>query len=143
MLPSVLVSARRRLLLGLLILPFACTVVRPANGEPPSIRSEKGRFAVRLTGIERPERLNHLHGFDLLLTDNAGKPVTGASIVLSGLRRDSNNPLPTSPRVSSAPGLGLYRAEGLRFHMAGEWQLIFAIDSGGIHDSAVLDVTVK
>jgi YtkA-like len=140
---SAFAPARRWLLLSLLLLPLARAVARPVEPEALSIRSEKARFTVRVTGIDRPERLNRLHGFDLQLADAAGKPVTDATIMLSGLRDDSNIPLPTSPQVSPAPGNGRYCVEGLRFHMPGDWQLIFAIDSGGVRDRASLNIIVK
>ena len=132
---------RRGLLLSLLLLlAFAPAVAQPAA---LSLRSEKAHFTLRVTGIGRPERLNHLHGFDLQLADAAGRPLSGATIALTGLREDSNSPLPTAPRVAPAPGNGQYRAEGLRFHMPGEWRLIFSIDSGGIRDRAILSIIVK
>jgi YtkA-like len=141
--PSSALLARRWLLLSLLSLPLARAVARPAEPGALSVRSEKAHFIVRVSGIDHPERLNHLHGFALQLTDGAGKPVTDAKVELFGRRDDSDSALPTSPQVSPAAGNGRYRVEGLRFHMPGAWQLIFAIDSGGIRDRAVLNIIVR
>jgi hypothetical protein len=141
--PSSALAARRWLLLSLLLLPLAPVVARPVAPEPLPIRSEAGHFIVRVTGIDRPEHLNHLHGFELRLADAAGKPVTDATVVLSGLRSDSNSPLPTLPQVLPVAGDGRYWAEGLRFHMPGDWQMIFTIDSSGIRDRAFLHVIVQ
>jgi hypothetical protein len=106
-------------------------------------RSEGGHFTLRVTGIAAPERINHLHGFDLALASADGRPVDGASIALSGQRLFAPNPLPTSPQVSPGAGPGNYRAEGLRFHMPGDWHLVFDIEVGQIHDRAILDVAVQ
>jgi hypothetical protein len=114
-----------------------------ASAAPVTIRSAGGHFILRVSGIGLPERINHLHGFDLVLTTTDAEPVTGASIVLTGERRFAPNPLPTLPQVRAAPGPGNYRVEGLRFHMAGEWHLVFAIEFAQIHDRAALDVVVK
>ncbi len=111
--------------------------------EPISLRSEADRFAIRIEGIERPERVNHLHGFELALATADGKPATGATIVLTGQRRYSTSPLPTLPQVFSASGEGKYRVEGLRFHIAGEWRLVFEINFKQIRDRVALDVLVK
>lgn len=132
-----------RLSVSVPLLALIWAVAAPVHAAPLSIKSEAGKFILQVRGIARPERLNHLHGFDLMLTTAGGKPVPGATIGLSGLRRETSSPLPTLPQVSAAPGAGHYRAEGLRFHMPGEWQLIFAIGDGAIRDRALLDIVVK
>ena len=133
----------RRSIISAPLLALVWAAVAPAQAAPLSIKSEAGKLTVQVSGIDRPERLNHLHGFGLVLATAGGKPASGASIGLSGLRRDTNSPLPTMPQVSAVPGAGHYRVEGLRFHMPGEWRLIFAIGDGAIRDRAVLDIVVK
>jgi hypothetical protein len=137
---SVSAATRRQWILGLPGIALACAVARPAKAEPLSIRSETGRFTVRISGLGRRERLNYLHGFDFVLMTADGNPASGASIVLTGRRRDTNNSLPTAPRVTAAPGPGHYRAEGLRFHMPGEWRLILTIALKDLRDAAALDI---
>jgi hypothetical protein len=141
--PRSALAAHHWLWLSLLLIPLALVGAGPVAAQPLSIRSEGGHFSLRVTGIDRPERLNHLHGFEFRLTDAAGKPVNHAMVVLSGRRSDSDSPLPTSPQIMPTAEGGSYRAEGLRFHMPGDWQLIFAIVSGGIRDRAVLNVVVR
>jgi len=133
----------RRLKVGLLALILMCAVARPVPAEPIVLRTENGGFSVRLTGIERPERVNHLHGLDLSLTTADGRPAAGASIVVTGQHRYALNPLPTSPRVQPGSQDGAYRLEGLRFHMTGEWHLVLAIEFEQIHDRLSLDIIVK
>jgi hypothetical protein len=115
----------------------------PLSAQPLSLRSQDGRFRLRVDGIERPEHLNHLHGLDLVLTAADGAPATGATIVLTGQRRYSTSPLPTLPQVIAAGADGAYRVEGLRFHIAGEWHLVFDIDFKQNRDRVGLDVLVK
>lgn len=137
--PLLVCWMRRRLVANLAVLILVGT--GPALGTPMSIRSAAGYFTVRLTGIGRTEPLNHMHGFDLWLTSK-GKPVDGATIVLTGSRRETDNPLPTLPQISFTGTPGRYRGEGLRFHMPGNWQLTFTIASGTIRDRAIVDVAV-
>jgi hypothetical protein len=114
-----------------------------AATQPIELRSEADQLVLRITGIDRPERLNHLHGFEMTLTLADGRPAAGASIMLSGQHRYALNPLPTSPRIQPDVGPGRYKVEGLRFHVAGEWRLFFAVELEHVRDRISLDVLVK
>lgn len=134
-----------RRLIGLAATLVAAAVLAGAGpqAEPTVVRSDDGHFILRIAGIDRPERINRMHGFDLMLVTPTGEPVTGASIGLTGERRSTTNPLPTMPQITPAGGAGRYRAEGLRFHMPGEWWLAFDIRFAHIRDRATLAVEVK
>lgn len=136
-------NVRRLIGLAAAIVAAAALIGAAPQAEPTIVRSEAGRFILRIVGIDRPERINHMHGFDLMLATPAGEPVTGASIGLTGERRSTANPLPTMPLIAPAAGAGRYRAEGLRFHMPGEWRLVFDIRFAHIRDRATLAVEVK
>jgi hypothetical protein len=131
----------RLVLFAALALTFGGALAWAAG--PMTVRSDGGHFILQVTGIVSPEAINHMHGFDLSLTTADGQPVSGATIGLTGDRRFAPNPLPTMPQVSAASPPGHYRVEGLRFHMAGEWHLVFTIDFAQIRDRAVLGVVVK
>jgi hypothetical protein len=108
-----------------------------------TINSEASRFTIRIDGIGRPEPLNRLHGFDLVIAAPDGRPVTGAVVAVSGQHRYAPNPLPTAPQAAPAGEAGRYRVEGLRFHVPGEWRLAIEIESDHIRDRAAFDVVVK
>jgi hypothetical protein len=110
-----------------------------AGEAPLELRSERGHFSVRVSGIET--RLNRLHALDLLLSGAAG-PVSGAALALEGRHRHARNPLPTSPRAGEVAE-AKYRIDGLRFHIAGEWRLELTIELGQIRDRVILDVLVQ
>ncbi len=74
-------------------------VTRAGSVRPIMLWTENNQFNVRLTGLERPERVNHLHGVDIFLSTPDGKPVAGAAIAVAAHHRYALNPLPTSPRV--------------------------------------------
>jgi hypothetical protein len=119
------------------------TVSAPVPAQPVSLRSEASRFVVRVAGIDNPERVNHLHGFDLSIAAAEGRPVSGAFISLTGQHRYAHNPLPTSPQVSPGNGAGSYRVEGLRFHVLGEWRLALEIEFEHVRDRVTVDIVVK
>jgi hypothetical protein len=118
-------------------------LTNPAAAETIVVRTDGHHFSLRIVGVAHTEQLNHLHGFDIALETAHGRPVSGATIVITGERRYAPNPLPTMPQVRPGPAAGSYRAEGLRFHIPGEWHLDFAIQSGEIHDRAVLGLMVE
>ena len=134
-------TLRKLLVLAALALFGATASAQPSD--PMMLRSEAGRFALQITGLARPEPLNHLRGFDLSVVGADGRPVVGAVITLAGERRFARNPLPTAPQVRPGVVPGRYRIEGLRFHMAGEWRLVLSIEFEQIRDRVVLDVVVK
>jgi hypothetical protein len=132
-----------RRVLGLSVLALACLLSRAISAQSVSLYSEARHFSVRVIGLREPEQVNRMHGFGLFLTTADGTPAAGAAVRLTGHRLHAPNSLPTAPRVSPGPEAGAYLVEGLRFHMAGEWRLIFEIESGKIRDSAMLDIVVK
>jgi YtkA-like len=132
-----------RLTLGFLALALICGAAHAGSVEPIVLWTENHKFSVRLTGLERPERLNHLHGVDIFLSTPDGRPVEGATVAVTAHHRYALNPLPTSPQVLAGKQDGAYRLEGLRFHIAGEWHLVLAIDHERNHDRASLDILVK
>jgi hypothetical protein len=133
----------RRLVLVLPALALICALARSGAAEAIALPSAGNFFIVRLAGIGPTEQVNRMHGFDLSLTTVDGRAAGGAAIRLTGLRRYTQSPLPTSPRVSPGPGEGSYRIEGLRFHMPGEWRLVFEIDFEQISDHAAIEIVVK
>ncbi len=51
--------------------------------------------------------------------------------------------LPTEPEVTQELGGGDYVVEGLRFHMAGRWQVKFVINAGGQRDSVTFNLILE
>jgi hypothetical protein len=124
-------------------LALACLVWRSIPAQSVPLFSETRHFSLRIIGLRKPEQINRMHGFGLLLATADGTLVAGAAVRLTGHRLHAPNSLPTAPRVSPGPDAGVYLVEGLRFHMAGEWRLVFEIESGKIRDRAMLDIVVK
>ncbi len=100
--------------------------------------SQRGLFTVSYRSELQPIRINQLHAWVLRVTTAAGNPVVGATIDVNGGMPAHDHGLPTRPRVTEELGGGDYRLEGLRFHMAGEWEITLRISADGESDTVVI-----
>lgn len=72
----------------------------------------------------------------------AGAPVNGATITVAGGMPQHGHGLPTTPRVTRAPGEGAYRVEGLKFNMGGWWEVKFRIEAAAGVDSVTFNLAL-
>jgi hypothetical protein len=91
--------------------------------------SEQKLYVATVTPEEEPLRQGELHAWVLTLTTPDNKPVEGATIAVDGGMPQHGHGLPTSPQMTSYLGDGRYRIEGVKFNMAGWWELKFAISA--------------
>jgi len=104
--------------------------------------SQNGLFVVRYQSPSGPLQINTLHSWLLHIEDPAGAAVTGAQVVVSGGMPLHNHGLPTRPRVTAELGDGNYQLDGMRFHMAGSWQVTLVITVDGTTDAVVIALTL-
>ena len=88
----------------------------------------------------QPIVINRIHRWTLIVTDKNGAPVEDAVITVDGGMPVHDHGLPTEPRVTGELAPGHYLLEGLRFHMAGSWQIVVTIESGDTRDTVVIDM---
>ncbi len=100
--------------------------------------SQRGVFSVSYRSELQPIRINQLHAWVLRVTTAAGNPVVGATIEVNGGMPAHDHGLPTRPRVTEELGGGDYRLDGMRFHMAGEWEITLRISADGESDTVVI-----
>lgn len=86
--------------------------------------------------------LGKFQTWTLHLTDAEGADIFPARFALGGGMLGHGHGLPTQPRVTTYLGEGLYRIEGMKFNMAGDWTLYFVIETEQARDQAKVDVTV-
>ena len=104
--------------------------------------SKQGYFSLSYETALQPIALNRIHSWNLHLEDSDSIPVTGAVIEVKGGMPAHNHGLPTRPRVTTELGGGDYRLDGMRFHMAGEWEISISIDDDGKTDEVVVAITI-
>lgn len=119
-----------------------CLLLTGAGAGETSWTSARGLYVVAYSSELMPPRINQLHAWVLHIEDANGAPVTAAEIEASGGMPAHDHGLPTRPRVTQELGGGDYLLEGLRFHMAGEWELTLVITAAGKRDTVVIDVSL-
>lgn len=83
-----------------------------------------------------PLEINRIHSWQLLLTDPSGVAVNEPEIEISGGMPDHDHGMPTLPRITRTLDNGRLLLQGVRFHMPGNWQLLFEIRTTNGNDSA-------
>jgi hypothetical protein len=93
---------------------------------------------VTWTAPDGPVEINRMHSWILRVETADGEPVTGATIEVDGGMPAHDHGLPTVPRVTEELGGGDYRLDGVRFHMGGQWQLVFTIRVRDVEDTVLV-----
>jgi hypothetical protein len=89
--------------------------------------SEQQHYRVSIAPETPPVTINALHNWVLEVMTPDGKPVQNAEVSIDGGMPAHGHGLPTAPRVTEYLGDGRYLVEGVRFNMAGWWQVTFTI----------------
>ena len=116
------------------------------TGDTPDISttrmSQQGHYRVSYHSKVEPIPLNRIHSWTLHLETADGEAVDDAKIAVYGGMPVHRHGFPTAPRVTQGLGNGDYRVEGLKFSMAGHWEVWLNIRSGGQTDKAVINVVL-
>lgn len=119
-----------------------CLLLSAATADDGKWISARGLFVVTYQSDLEPLRINTLHAWTVHVETASGEAVPGASIAVSGGMPLHNHGLPTAPRVTAELGGGDYRLEGMRFHMAGPWEVTLLISSDEQTDSVLITLTL-
>ncbi|MDN5927360.1 MAG: FixH family protein [Hyphomicrobiales bacterium] len=107
-----------------------------------SKKSATGLYSVSLTPEQAPSREGALQSFILTVKMADGTPVDVLRIAVGGGMPRHGHGLPVEPRVGAALGNGKYRIEGVKFSMAGWWQLKFTIDAPPGRDDVEFNIVL-
>lgn len=102
------------------------------------VTSLDGRYRLSYASELEPLAINRMHRWTLRLESADGEPVEGATFAISGGMPRHDHGLPTQPVVTKDLGGGLYLLEGMRFHMAGAWEIVVRIDAAAGSDTATI-----
>jgi len=93
--------------------------------------SDNGKYKLSLFCNDPTIPLQKIHSWTLHVEDAMGKPVENLKIYISGGMPMHRHGFPTKPRVSNHLGNGDYRVDGIKFNMAGHWEMLFNINEKG------------
>lgn len=127
---------------GIMNLLALCLVLTSAAADAASWTSQRGMFVISYRSTLEPIQINKLHAWLIHIENAAGKAVVGATVEASGGMPAHNHGLPTRPRVTAELGGGDYKLDGMRFHMAGQWEITLSISAGGNTDTVVIALTL-
>lgn len=142
----------RRIVIGIVALGMmvaaGLAVTRALTGSPAGLdlsRSKttaEGHYHVEIAPEIDPLALAVMHAWVLTLTTPDGRPVEDAKIAVGGGMPQHGHGLPTAPKATAYLGGGRYRIDGVRFNMAGNWTLEFAISASSGEDAVVFNVAL-
>jgi len=104
--------------------------------------TRSGYYRVSYVSKLQPVVINTIHSWVFHIASAEGKPINGATVLVTGGMPLHNHGLPTDPRMTKDLGNGDYLLEGMRFHMNGAWELLITIDVEGRRDTVVVPLTI-
>ena len=78
--------------------------------------------------------VQEIHSWQVKVETPDGKPLTKALVYMNGGMPEHGHGLPTRPVVTGEIAEGIYRVEGVKFSMAGWWEILVAVQKGPASD---------
>jgi hypothetical protein len=104
--------------------------------------SQEGLFHVSVNSDLDPLALNEIHSWTIHVATADGEAVEGAEITVDGGMPEHNHGFPTAPEITEELGDGDYLLEGVKFSMAGWWELKLAIAAGDQADNITFNLVL-
>ena len=134
----------RRQLLGWLpvyfVLSHAVLAQPMASDDRPFQSTVANHYEVRFDSQPKPIVINQIQSWVMYVQTDEGLCVEEAEITVVGGMPEHNHGLPTAPLVRPGANDCQYLVEGLRFHMAGRWDLDFKIEAGDKTDTLMVSL---
>jgi len=89
--------------------------------------SRDGLYKLTLFSNQSPIPLQRIHSWTLHVETADGKPADNLKIFVNGGMPMHRHGFPTRPKVSDHLGGGDYSVNGIKFNMAGHWEMRFNI----------------
>ncbi len=122
----------------IVLVAMLCTLLQLVVAADDARVSKRGLFTVSYESALQPIEINRIHHWVLHIESEGGEPVTGADVKVTGGMPAHDHGLPTRPRVTTELEDGNYRLDGMRFHMAGDWELKISISVDGKTDTVIV-----
>jgi hypothetical protein len=135
-------------LLVVVVATAACDSDDMAMGSPEGLdmatekMSDRDLFHVSVSSNLDPLVLNEIHSWTVHVETPDGQAVEGAQISVDGGMPDHNHGFPTTPSITEELGGGNYLLDGVKFSMAGWWELKLNIDDGDQADDVTFNLVL-
>jgi hypothetical protein len=107
-----------------------------------TLMTEQEIYQVSIDSDLDPVAINQIHTWNLHVETPDGQPVENAEITVGGGMPQHDHGFPTSPQVTKDLGTGDYLVEGVKFSMAGWWEMSFDITADGQTDSVTFNIVL-
>ena len=97
-------------------------------------------FQISLFSRHEDPQINKIQQWILHVETRDGKVVENADIRIRGGMPEHNHGFPTAPKVTEYLGEGDYLIEGMKFHMAGKWQIDFIVTANNQQDTLTFNL---
>lgn len=115
----------------------------PADLDTATTRvTDEGLYQVSIATEMEPLALNEIHAWTVHVETPDGQAVDGATIGVDGGMPQHNHGFPTTPQITEALGNGDYKLDGVKFSMAGWWELSLDIDGAAGQDSVTFNIVL-
>lgn len=104
--------------------------------------TRSGRYRVSIRPERAPAAIGPLHAWIVEVKRPEGGPVDVHQLFFDGGMPAHGHGFETSPRVTDVLGPGLFRVDGVRFHMAGDWTIQVQLLGPDGPDDAVFEVEI-
>lgn len=104
--------------------------------------TDEGLFRVSVSTDVDPLPLNEIHSWTVHVETPDGQAVEGAQISVDGGMPEHNHGFPTAPEITEELGNGDYLLDGVKFSMAGWWELKLNIDDGEQADQITFNLVL-
>lgn len=104
--------------------------------------TEGEAFQVSVSSNLDPLSLNEIHSWTVHVETADGEAVENGEISVDGGMPEHNHGFPTTPEITDELGGGDYLLEGVKFSMAGWWELKLDITAGGQTDSVTFNIVL-
>jgi len=87
------------------------------------------KYIVSVASNLDPVAINQMHSWQMLVKTADGGLVNDAKVTLVGGMPMHQHGMPTAPRMTKKLGEGQYLVEGMKFSMAGWWEIKIKVDA--------------
>ena len=126
------------------VLFFISSTYASAQSIAPNLEtiSQHG-YIIKIFSELSPITINKIHNWIINIEDSNYNPISDLTINVYGGMPVHSHGLPTNPKVTSQILPGVYKLEGIKFHMAGEWEIVMEIKKDNSTDIAKIIFDIK